>query len=361
MSQPRVPSLAAVTVQGNADYMAKWFGMHGATAVTMPADDPLRVHALLGAMVRSPDAHRFGIETGVQGSMYNDGIFPATYAGFVSARLHGRTRHAFGWVGAGAGALDDQLHRYPLAMADLGVSTRWRRLRITAGATHHRTESEPRVELPEGRDTAVTLRDPIVYTDLLVEPRTDWGPLELAARAGVRVVHRTIAFEPRERRAFGSLDAAWWATPRVAVVATWGQQLADLARGLPTARYVTLSVRARLQGPERSTPGAATPRRIVTGSAPDILMEGGSVSGASMRVLAAVGVRSVEVAGTFSEWEPIRLEPDGAGAWRMPARVPSGAHRVLVRVDGGTWLAPANLPTLLDDDLGAHVGLVTVP
>jgi hypothetical protein len=40
--------------------------------------------------------------------------------------------------------------------------------------------------------------------------------------------------------------------------------------------------------------------------------------------------------------------------------MPSGTHRVLVRIDGGEWRPAANTPAV-DDDLGGRVGLLVVP
>jgi hypothetical protein len=41
-------------------------------------------------------------------------------------------------------------------------------------------------------------------------------------------------------------------------------------------------------------------------------------------------------------------------------RIPSGVHRVNVRVDGGRWTAPAGT-TRVTDEFGSEVGMVAVP
>jgi hypothetical protein len=67
----------------------------------------------------------------------------------------------------------------------------------------------------------------------------------------------------------------------------------------------------------------------------------------------------VEVAATFTGWDPVPLVRDG-NAWRLDRPVTSGTHRVLIRINGGPWLVPSNLPAAADD-FGGSVGLLTVP
>ncbi|HEY0994671.1 MAG TPA: glycogen-binding domain-containing protein, partial [Gemmatimonadaceae bacterium] len=71
------------------------------------------------------------------------------------------------------------------------------------------------------------------------------------------------------------------------------------------------------------------------------------------------GATRVEVMGSFTGWEPASLARRGDG-WELALAAAPGAHRVVVRVDGGTWRAPLNLPAA-GDDFGGTVGLLTVP
>jgi hypothetical protein len=68
---------------------------------------------------------------------------------------------------------------------------------------------------------------------------------------------------------------------------------------------------------------------------------------------------SVEIRGDFTDWSPVELTRTG-DVWRLEIPLPSGLHRVAIRVDGGEWIAPPNLPRA-DDGLGGTVGLITVP
>jgi hypothetical protein len=77
-----------------------------------------------------------------------------------------------------------------------------------------------------------------------------------------------------------------------------------------------------------------------------------------VRVL-AVESMLVEVAGDFSEWEPLEMEREGS-FWVARARLTAGKHRVAVRVNLGPWRAPRNLARVRDD-YGGEAGLVVVP
>jgi hypothetical protein len=68
----------------------------------------------------------------------------------------------------------------------------------------------------------------------------------------------------------------------------------------------------------------------------------------------------VELMADFTGWEPIALERASDG-WFVNRAVTPGLHRLAIRIDGGAWIAPANVPKLRDDDLGGAVGLITVP
>jgi hypothetical protein len=48
------------------------------------------------------------------------------------------------------------------------------------------------------------------------------------------------------------------------------------------------------------------------------------------------------------------------GEWRVERVIAPGPHRVAIRVDGGPWRVPPNLPRVADD-FGGEVGIVIVP
>jgi hypothetical protein len=63
--------------------------------------------------------------------------------------------------------------------------------------------------------------------------------------------------------------------------------------------------------------------------------------------------------GDLTGWESKDLDRQGA-RWELRLTTQPGAHHVLVRIDGGKWIVPANLPRI-DDELGGTVGLIVIP
>src|SRR2546427_3163944 len=82
--------------------------------------------------------------------------------------------------------------------------------------------------------------------------------------------------------------------------------------------------------------------------------------GAVRLVVYAPAAATVELAGDFTDWQPVGLQPTSDGAWESVQHIPGGAHRVNVRIDGGRWTAPAGT-TRTTDEFGGEVGIVAVP
>lgn len=81
--------------------------------------------------------------------------------------------------------------------------------------------------------------------------------------------------------------------------------------------------------------------------------------GVSRIEITAPRAERVELRADFTDWSPVELTRVG-DTWRLEMPLPSGLHRVAIRIDGGEWIAPPNLPHA-DDGLGGTVGLITVP
>jgi hypothetical protein len=73
----------------------------------------------------------------------------------------------------------------------------------------------------------------------------------------------------------------------------------------------------------------------------------------------APGADRVEVMSDVTGWAPVALERRGAH-WEARLTMAPGSHHVVVRMNGGRWVAPANLPTI-DDELGGRVALIVIP
>lgn len=132
-----------------------------------------------------------------------------------------------------------------------------------------------------------------------------------------------------------------------------GKQLADVLRGYPNASYSSVGVRYT--------------RGLFNGGAPastdldkEAWLELPPVTGGILIVqVRAPEDAVVEIADSHSQWAPVLMERAGAAfVARIP--LPSGNHRVAVRVNGGEWRAPRGLARVVDD-LGGAAGLVVVP
>lgn len=69
---------------------------------------------------------------------------------------------------------------------------------------------------------------------------------------------------------------------------------------------------------------------------------------------------TVEVVGSFTDWEPIQMVRVTPGLWEATIRVEVGSHFFNIRVDEGAWFVPEGT-TPVDDDFNGRVGLLLVP
>jgi hypothetical protein len=184
------------------------------------------------------------------------------------------------------------------------------------------------------------------YVDITGGWRRDHGGLALGANGGVRSGARSGA-----GGAWGSVDAAAWTSTRTAIVITGGRTLDDPVRGIPRTVFVSIALRVTAQPHASLARTRTVPGANVTIQRLDNVERRIDVHGVS-------GAR-VEIIGDFTDWMPVALS--GAGdTWRIDRAITPGLHRIAVRVDGGAWIAPVNLPRATDD-LGGVVGLITVP
>jgi hypothetical protein len=68
---------------------------------------------------------------------------------------------------------------------------------------------------------------------------------------------------------------------------------------------------------------------------------------------------SVELMGDATEWIVTQMTRIKSGRWRAELKLSSGVHRVTVRADRGSWIAPPGLP-IGNDDFGSPVGMIII-
>ena len=192
------------------------------------------------------------------------------------------------------------------------------------------------------------------YTDLEGAARARRGSAILEGYAGARIWSRGGG-----HGVYGEGSATFQLSTRLNLVVSGGRYPTDPIRGNISGRYASIALRLQSQ---------PTPRPIVSrlsASLPhsepslqvDVLPDGDR---AVRLTVIAPEAGLVELAGDFTDWQPVTLERAATGEWEGTFRVLSGLHRMTVRVDGGRWLVPHGT-TRVADDFDGEVGLFLVP
>lgn len=184
------------------------------------------------------------------------------------------------------------------------------------------------------------------------------------ATAGLRYEHGPLSFDLSHRWRSGRratsvwqtatyVSAAWVVSPRVSIALASGRQLADPVHGTPDVQLILAALRIAMLPPHYAPSmkeRAVARARLLPQSEGTMLI---------VRVAAADSVSRVEIAGTFSDWQPLPLTRVG-NRWEAQILLAPGRHRVAVRVNDGPWRAPTPLARVRDD-FGGEAGLVIVP
>ncbi len=139
-------------------------------------------------------------------------------------------------------------------------------------------------------------------------------------------------------------------------------------RGRNFAPVVALGVRiARLpfRGRGDDTPGGILSfetRTIgaIDSAAVDVTAERAEAD--TLRVVLLIDApraEKVELMGDATQWLVTQMTRNKSGKWRAELKLAPGVHRVTVRADGGSWIAPPGLP-IGNDNYGSPVGMIVV-
>ncbi len=276
------------------------------------------------------------------GSSFSASTEASTLASELMAQARFGTRDAGGSVGLGAGVL---AHYGTAPLGELQADA-WRSVgkdRFLGEGSVTATRSA--VYEPNG---SIGL-EPLSYADVSASWRREYSGLSYGATGGLRAgIANAAALD-----GWASVDAEAWFAPHAAVVASVGTTLEDAVRGVPRTRFVSLAIRLAVQ-PQATV--AQLTRRAVAG----VRVSVEALDDGTRRIVVrgATGTR-VELMSDFTDWNPVALERSG-DTWHTDQRVSPGLHRIALRVDGGAWMAPANVRRV-SDDLGGVVGLITVP
>jgi hypothetical protein len=259
---------------------------------------------------------------------------------------------ALGWFvgGGGGGIVRNHLWR-PALVGQSGAW--WRRgpdqFLATISATS--TVAEQHANYPAYGDYVVT--NPAAFGDVTSTWQREGRAYSITVNGGLRAGFRGMS----RLDGWGSATAERWVAPHVAVVASVGRALGDVVRGVPPTRYASLSLRMALQPRASLVP---RPKGTLASGPRLIVAEANSSATRSIEVRVD-SASSVEIMADFTSWEPVALSRDtSSGVWRLERSIEPGLHRIAVRIDGGQWHVPANLPRV-SNGFGGTVGLVTVP
>src|SRR3989475_2198754 len=273
----------------------------------------------------------------------------SSYAHFASfwhatgeARLHFIEGGRGAWIGGTGGRTSYGQAPRPVAVVGAGVWVRRAGVTVAASATRSIVG-----------DTA--------YSDIASTAHASRGRFELDGSVATRVSSRGAG-----HGVDGEASAAFALGGRAALFVSGGRYPTDPVSGSVAGRYVSAGLRLRTtllrpranrdpQLPSRSLAsgdgGAGFTAQLQVQPTPD---------GCARVVVHALAVATVEVAGDFTDWQPVTLRRTSDNMWESVLHIPSGVHRVNVRIDGGKWIAPAGTARA-EDEVGGGGGGVARP
>jgi hypothetical protein len=179
-----------------------------------------------------------------------------------------------------------------------------------------------------------------IRTDAEIGYRLRRGRFEIDAALGQRLGTRARAWS-----AYGGV--AYDVLPVLSVGALAGRASAIDWASQPTRTFGTLFLRFRRPAPQ-SQPGMGGVQSFEVRPGPPTEL-----------MVRAPRAARVEIAGNFTAWEPRRLQQTAPGEWCGSWLLAPGMYHIVVRVDGGAWLAPPGLPAV-PDDFGGESGVFEV-
>jgi len=195
------------------------------------------------------------------------------------------------------------------------------------------------------------------YSDIGMTARGQYGKLVLETILGARVWS-----EGAGHGVYGEASGSLPFADRWAFVLSGGRYPSDPIRGSIAGRYFSAALRFRIPSPARPVPSMPTPHTGANGDPPSstTLTVVPESSGQMRLVLRAPPAMLLEIAGDFTDWQPVSMSRTAAGSWEVVLPMAKGVHQINLRIDGGPWTAPGGT-TRLVGDYGDEVGTFVVP
>lgn len=269
------------------------------------------------------------------GSTHRDGS--RTGELLFNARVHAQHRRIEWFVGAGVGRTTFAGESRRVLLGEAGLARSMQQGTATLSVT------------------PVAMGDSVRYADGQLLLSWERSKVDLTAVVGGRVGDQLTALGGTTR-VWGNASVTSWLTSRAAVVLSGGTYPIDPTQGFPGGRFVSLGV--RLAYPPRAT-------RVTNVDSAEVLeakalaFETENRDGVvTFKVLAPLA-RNVELAGDFTDWDPLQMAPAGNGWWVATRTLRPGKYQINLRMNGGKWIAPPGLLSMLDE-FGGSVGLLVV-
>jgi hypothetical protein len=303
------------------------------------------LQGLVAASLFTPPSwlpHRWRGELSLSGGGSSYADFASFWHATGEARLHFVAAGRGAWIGVTGGRTSYGSAPRPVAVAGVGVWARRAQVTVAASATRSFVG-----------DTA--------YSDLGSTIHASRGRFELDASLAARVSSRGAG-----HGVHGEASTTFTLGERTALFVSGGRYPTDPVSGSVAGRYASAGLRLRTALPRpRAIRDPHLPSRSPAagdggaGFTPRLEVEP-NPDGSARVVVHAPAATTVEVAGDFTDWQPVTLRRTGEDKWERVLHIPSGVHRVNVRIDGGRWTAPAGM-RLAEDEFGGEVGIVAVP
>jgi hypothetical protein len=287
-----------------------------------------------------PHRWRGELSLSVGGSSYAH--FASFWHATAEARLHVVAAGRGAWIGGTGGRTSYGSVPRPVAVAGVGVWARRSWVTVAASVTRSIVG-----------DTA--------YSDVGSTIHASRGRFELDASLAARVSSRGAG-----HGVYGEASTTLTLGERTALFVSGGRYPTDPVSGGVAGRYASAGLRLRTALPRPRAirdpqPLSRSPADGDGGAGFTARLEVQPVPDGTVRVVVhAPAAATVELAGDFTDWRPVALRRAGEDMWESVQRIPSGIHRVNVRIDGGRWTAPAGTARA-EDEFGGEVGIVAVP
>lgn len=335
---------AAITPEFRLDWPR--FTLQGSGTVSQFRSGGWSTQGELSTSIFTPRAGPFlgELSGSLGGSAHQDRT--RTAQSIANARLHFMRANLGGFVGGGGGLTWDGYGWGKLIQAELGGWARYQ-----SGV----------VQLTL---SPVSINDSIKYADGQLSSSWASARIDLQGLVGTRR-GRVLPAIGSSGKSWGSLTAAFWITPQIALTASGGAYPVDLTQGFPGGRFISLALRfasaRKYSEPKLRIDSAGFQPAAAVNAGSDL--GGFSVErhpgGLVVLRVRAAGARTVEVSGDFTSWVPVRLQPSGDGSWITTLAINPGKYELNMRIDGGKWLVPPGL-LALSDEFGGTVGILVI-